>query len=46
MKGDEYGAITSLEKAIRLDPSWKEAARQDKDLDGLRSNLRFREVVK
>lgn len=46
MKGDEYGAITSLEKAIRLDPSWKEAARQDKDLDGLRSNPRFREVVK
>ncbi|HJT10660.1 MAG TPA: tetratricopeptide repeat protein [Candidatus Nitrosotalea sp.] len=46
MKGDEYGAITSLEKAIRLDPSWKEAAKQDKDLEGLRSNLRFREIVR
>lgn len=46
MKGDEYGAITSLEKAIRLDSSWKEAANQDKDLDGLRSNSRFREIVK
>ncbi len=46
MKGDEYGAITSLEKAIRLDSSWKEAAMQDKDLDGLRSNPRFRQVVK
>ncbi len=46
MKGDEYGAITSLEKAIRLDSSWKEAAMQDRDLDGLRSNLRFRQVVK
>ena len=45
IKGDEYGAITSLEKAIRLDSSWKEAAAQDKDLEYLKNNPRFNEII-
>ena len=45
LKGDEYGAMTSLERAIRLDPSWKEAAMEDKDLDRIKNNLRFSELV-
>ncbi len=46
LKGDEYGSTTSLEKAIRLDPSWKEAALQDNDLQRIRSNPRFRNIIK
>ncbi|MDE1765127.1 MAG: tetratricopeptide repeat protein [Thaumarchaeota archaeon] len=46
MKDDEYGAITSLQKAIRLDSSWKDIALQDKDLDRLRTNTRFREITR
>ncbi|MDE1727375.1 MAG: tetratricopeptide repeat protein [Thaumarchaeota archaeon] len=45
IKGDEYGAITSLERAIRLDSSWKEAASHDNDLDRLKKNPRFKEIV-
>jgi Tfp pilus assembly protein PilF len=45
IKGDEYGAITSLERAIRLDSSWKEAASQDKDLGRLKNNSRFKGIV-
>jgi len=46
LKGDEYGALTSIERAIRLDPSWKEAAAADRDLDRVRNNPRFAELVK
>lgn len=45
IKGDEYGAITSLERAIRLDSSWKKAASQDKDLGRLKDNSRFKGIV-
>lgn len=45
LKGDEYGALTSLERAIRLDSSWKEVAAKDNDLERVRSNPRFSELV-
>jgi tetratricopeptide (TPR) repeat protein len=45
LKGDEYGALTSLERAIRLDPSWKSAAMGDKDLEHIKNNPRFSELV-
>jgi tetratricopeptide (TPR) repeat protein len=45
LKGDEYGALTSLERAIRLDPSWKAAALVDKDLERIKNNPRFSELV-
>lgn len=45
IKGDEYGAITSLEKAIRIDSSWKKTALQDKDLVSLKNNSRFKGIV-
>ena len=45
LKGDEYGAITSLERAIRLDPSWKATAIEDKDLERIKKNPRFSELV-
>ena len=45
LKGDEYGSITSLERAIRLDPSWKTIAIEDKDLERTKKNPRFAEVV-
>jgi len=45
LKGDEYGAMTSLERAIRLDSSWKEAAIGDKDLERIKNNPRFCELV-
>lgn len=46
MKGDKYGSITSLEKAIRLDASWKEVASHDKDLERVSSHSRFIKIVK
>lgn len=45
IKGDEYGSITSLERAIRLDASWKDVALHDKDLDRVSANPRFRKIV-
>ena len=45
LKGDIYGAITSLEKAIRIDPSWREAALQDKDLQNIRTDPRFTNIA-
>ncbi len=46
IKGDEYGSITSLERAIRLDASWKDTASHDKDLDRVSIHPRFRKIVK
>jgi tetratricopeptide (TPR) repeat protein len=45
LKGDEYGALTSLERAIRLDPLWRLPAIKDSDLDRVRNNPRFSELV-
>jgi tetratricopeptide (TPR) repeat protein len=45
LKGDEYGALASLERAFRLDPSWKESAVEDKDLARVRNTQRFSELV-
>ncbi|MGI0047179.1 MAG: tetratricopeptide repeat protein [Nitrosotalea sp.] len=45
IKGDEYGSITSLERAVRLDSSWKNAASHDKDLNRLSINPRFRKII-
>ncbi|HJU14546.1 MAG TPA: tetratricopeptide repeat protein [Candidatus Nitrosotalea sp.] len=46
LKGDQYGAVTSLERAVRIDPTWREAAEQDKDLDRVREALRLRNTAK
>lgn len=38
-------ALSDLEKAVELDPRFKELARKDKDFDKIRDMPRFRELM-
>lgn len=44
--GDKQSALDALQKAVSVNPKLKTAATGDHDLDGLRSDAKFQEIVK
>lgn len=44
--GDKQNALEALRKAVKLNPKLKAAASGDHDLEGLRSDVKFQEIVK
>ncbi len=45
VQGEVQQGLRYLEKAISMDPDVKKWAREDPDLEGLRGDPRFREIV-
>ena len=45
MQGDVNRSMENLQKAIELNPEYREDAKTDSDFDRIRENKRFQEII-